>query len=324
MEQANLPRLRPMGLADMLDTAFRLYRRHFLTFVGIVALLQVPMAIVQFLAQLPYTQALQRFATRPLSPGPSGSIFDILPFGQLITYYALLVVLSIVQYLLVYNLMTGALANAISRSYFGQPISIVSAYRFGARRLLALIGASLAPFLLFLLVFGLVGGCAFGLAWAIGLRPGGEPSPALTFVALFGLIGLALLLGLAALLLYVRLLLTTQAIVLEGRGSLDGLRRSWRLVGMSFWRSLGIVLLVYIFASLISTVVQFPLLALAAASGFVFNNLGLSQGLNILATYAVLILILPLQFIIFTLLYYDLRMRKEGYDLELLAEQATV
>jgi len=34
----------------------------------------------------------------------------------------------------------------------------------------------------------------------------------------------------------------------------------------------------------------------------------------------VLILVLPLQFIIFTLLYYDLRIRKEGYDLELKIE----
>ena len=63
MEQTPQPRLRPMALADMLDTAFRLYRRHFLTFVGIVALLQVPMAIVQFLAQMPYAQALQRMAS---------------------------------------------------------------------------------------------------------------------------------------------------------------------------------------------------------------------------------------------------------------------
>lgn len=319
MEQPNPPRLRPMGLADMLDTAFRLYRRHFLTFVGIVALLQVPMAIVQFLAQLPYAQALQRMAARPLSPGPGTSVFDIFPFGQLLAYYGLLVALSVVQYLLVYNLMTGALANAIARSYFGQPISIMSAYRFGAGRLLALIGASLAPFLLFLLAFGLAAGCAFGVLWSIGLGADSQPNPVLTFVAVFGLIGLLLVLMLAALLLYVRLLLTTQAIVLEGRGPLDGLRRSWRLVGMSFWRSLGIVVLVYIFASLISTVVQLPLLALSAASGLAFNNLALSQGLNVLATYAVLIVILPIQFIIFTLLYYDLRMRKEGYDLELLA-----
>ena len=58
------PQLRPMSLSDMLDAAFRLYRKHFLTFVGIVALLLVPMAILQFLVQLPYAQALERFAAK--------------------------------------------------------------------------------------------------------------------------------------------------------------------------------------------------------------------------------------------------------------------
>src|SRR5688500_18351570 len=117
------PRLRPMSISDMLDAAFRLYRQHFLTFIGIVALLQVPMAIIQFAAQLPYLQALQRFTARPPRLAPGASPLDIFPFAQLLPYYALILGLSILHYLLVYNLMTGALANAISRSYLGQPRS---------------------------------------------------------------------------------------------------------------------------------------------------------------------------------------------------------
>ena len=46
--------LRRSFVSDMLDAAFRLYRQHFLTFIGIVALLQVPMAILQFLLQYAY------------------------------------------------------------------------------------------------------------------------------------------------------------------------------------------------------------------------------------------------------------------------------
>ena len=40
----------------------------------------------------------------------------------------------------------GALANAISRSYLGQPISILSSYNIGFKRVMALIAASLIPF----------------------------------------------------------------------------------------------------------------------------------------------------------------------------------
>ena len=88
------PRLRPMSISDMLDAAFRLYRQHFLTFIGIVALLQVPMAILQFAAQLPYLQAMQRFTARPPVLAPGASPLDIFPFGQLLPYYALIFGLS--------------------------------------------------------------------------------------------------------------------------------------------------------------------------------------------------------------------------------------
>jgi hypothetical protein len=315
------PRLRPMSVGDMLDAAFRLYRQHFLTFVGIVALLQVPMAMLQFAAQLPYLQALRDFATRPPRHAPGASPLDIFPFAQLLPYYALIVGLSIFQYLLVYNLMTGALANAISRSYLGKPISIISAYSIGFKRFIALILASLTPFAIGLALVAVIVGCAFGTFYTMGVRAGDRPYIGLAVVAAIGLIGVVIVGGIAALFFYVRLLLTTQAIVLEGRGPWAGLARSWRLVGQAFWRSLGILLLVYAFIYIVSLVVQLPLIAAGAFFGMLLNNSVLYQGIASLVTYGVLILVLPLQFTIFTLLYYDLRIRKEGYDLELKIEQ---
>jgi hypothetical protein len=306
-----------MSIGDMLDAAFRLYRRHFLTFIGIVALLQVPMAILQFVAQLPYMQALQRFTTRPPVPAPGASPLDIFPFAQLLPYYALIFGLSILQYLLVYNLMTGALANAISRSYLGQPISILSSYNIGLKRVAALIAASLLPLAVSLVFVAIIAGCAFGALYTLGARTNEQPNIGLAIAAVIGLFGIIVLGGFAGLFFYVRLLLTTQAIVLEGQGPLAGLARSWRLVGQAFWRSLGIFLLVYAFIYIVSLVVQLPLVAMGAFFGMLLNNSVLYQSIASLVTYGVLILVLPLQFIIFTLLYYDLRIRKEGYDLEL-------
>jgi hypothetical protein len=314
------PPLRPMSISDMLDAAFRLYRQHFLTFVGIVALLQVPMAIIQFAAQLPYLQELQRFTARPPRLAPGANPLDIFPFAQLLPYYALIFGLSIFHYLLVYNLMTGALANAISRSYLGRPISILSAYNIGFKRFIALIMASLTPFAISLVVVAIIAGCAFGTFYTMGLRTGDRPNIGLAVVAVIGLVGVMIVGGIAALFFYVRLLLTTQAIVLEGQGPWAGLTRSWRLVGQAFWRSLGIILLVYAFIYIVSLVVQLPLIIAGAFFGMLLNNSVLYQGIASLATYGVLILVLPLQFIIFTLLYYDLRIRKEGYDLELKIE----
>jgi hypothetical protein len=316
----SMPRLRPMSIGDMLDAAFRLYRQHFLTFIGIVALLQVPMAMLQFLAQLPYMQALQRFTARPPVLAPGASPLDIFPFAQLLPYYALIFGLGIFQYLLVYNLMTGALANAISRSYLGQPISILSSYNIGFKRIMALIVASLMPFAVSLVFVAIIAGCAFGALFTLGVRTGEQPNIGLAIAAVVGLIGVIFLGIIAGLFFYVRLLLTTQAIVLEGQGPLAGLARSWRLVGQAFWRSLGIFLLVYAFIYIVSLVVQLPLVVIGAFFGMLLNNSVLYQSIASLVTYGVLILVLPLQFIIFTLLYYDLRIRKEGYDLELRIE----
>ena len=317
---SSIPRLRPMSIGDMLDAAFRLYRQHFLTFIGIVALLQVPMAMLQFLAQLPYMQALQRFTARPPVLAPGASPLDIFPFAQLLPYYALIFGLGIFQYLLVYNLMTGALANAISRSYLGQPISILSSYNIGFKRIMSLIAASLMPFAVSLVFVAIIAGCVFGALFTLGLRTSEQPNIGLAIAAVVGLIGVIFLGIIAGLFFYVRLLLTTQAIVLEGQGPLAGLARSWRLVGQAFWRSLGIFLLVYAFIYIISLVVQIPLVAMGALFGLLLNNSVLYQSIASLVTYGVLILVLPLQFIIFTLLYYDLRIRKEGYDLELKIE----
>ena len=43
------PDLRPLTLGEILDRAVRLYRRNFANFIGIIALVQVPLSIIQLL-----------------------------------------------------------------------------------------------------------------------------------------------------------------------------------------------------------------------------------------------------------------------------------
>jgi hypothetical protein len=116
---------------------------------------------------------------------------------------------------------------------------------------------------------------------------------------------------------------TTQTIVLEGQGPLAGLGRSWRLVGGSFWRTLGIMLLMgvltYMIAAFPATIVSF---GLTLSSGGALDNLARNQMITTLLAQIGQIVALPLEFAVYTLLYYDLRVRKEGYDLELIAQQA--
>jgi len=122
---------------------------------------------------------------------------------------------------------------------------------------------------------------------------------------------------LAFFVLSVRWQFASQAIVIENRRTLDGLRRSWNLITGSFWRVAGINLVLTILVTIISSSATFSLqFAAALVPSVILVNV-----LNTLVTSALRMIVLPLQFATLTLLYYDLRVRKEGFDLQLLSEQ---
>src|SRR5262245_61578352 len=95
------PRLRAMSIGDMFDAAFRLYREHFLTFIGVVALVQVPMAIVQFFLQFVVGREsmldVLRFSARPPAIRPGVNPFAAFPVGSLLTFYAIIIGIAIFQ-----------------------------------------------------------------------------------------------------------------------------------------------------------------------------------------------------------------------------------
>jgi hypothetical protein len=324
------PRLRPMSIGDMFDAAFRLYRAHFLTFVGVVGLVQVPMAIVQYLLEFVVGRAAMldvlRFSSSPPTIRPGQNPFDVIPLNSMITFYAITFGVAIFQGLIVQSLITGALANAISRSYLGRPIGIVEAYQFGWRRYIALIVSSIVLLLIGAAVIALLAGCWVGGIFVLARNIRGASAAAFaTLFAALAIILMIILLVPVVLFFFIRFILTTQAIVLEGRGPLAGMGRSWRLIGSSFWRALLIFVLVIVLSYLISALPSILLVfGLNLFSGGAAGDSALirNQVLGQLVGQIGLIVGLPLLFSIYTLLYYDLRVRKEGYDLELMAQQA--
>jgi hypothetical protein len=91
-----------------------------------------------------------------------------------------------------------------------------------------------------------------------------------------------------------------QAALIDGSGPRAALARSSALVRQNWWRVLGIMLVVGIIAGAISAVL--------GTIPVVGSTIG-----SILST--------PIAVTGATLLYYDLRVRKEGYTLEALAEE---
>ena len=177
------------------------------------------------------------------------------------------------------SIATAATVFVVSASYLGQPLKAAGALR----RATPLLGRLIVCSLLLAIVVG------FGFLF-------------------FMIPGIVLLCG---------LVLAFPSLVLEPGSSPTGaLSRSWSLTRGSRWRMLGLlatlVILLYV-----------PIIAIGAIATVVLPAGGtgsLTPGLMTLAVVGVLqMLLYPLLYCVLTVAYYDLRVRKEGFDLEVLA-----
>jgi hypothetical protein len=101
------------------------------------------------------------------------------------------------------------------------------------------------------------------------------------------------------------------AVVVEGHDSSTSLRRSSALTDGSKWRVLGLIVVAW--------VIYFILLAVAA--GIVESTVHGMTG--VVVTRLLMVPIYPFIGIMVTLLYYDLRIRNEGLDLDLMLANQT-
>lgn len=99
--------LRPMRLVELLDAAFRLYRRNFWTFVGIIALVQIPVSSFSLAPSMLMLQGIDATDMSQLS------IEYFLGLG-------LTFVLGLVQFILISGVATLALTRAIIAAYLGR------------------------------------------------------------------------------------------------------------------------------------------------------------------------------------------------------------
>ena len=134
----------------------------------------------------------------------------------------------------------------------------------------------------------------------------------LTFLAL--LLGLILLV-IPAFLVFVRMSFASTVLVVEGKKGSKALGRSWRLASGHFWRLFGALLLASLVAAIVSAILTIPGELIAGglgSGGWPVRALGQS-----LAT----VLVTPFSTLVTVLLYFDLRIRKEGYDIEVMTQE---
>lgn len=162
-----------------------------------------------------------------------------------------------------------------------------------------------------------------GIVWMLVALGGGFIAAGVILAILAGLAILAL-----AIWLGVKFSLVPSILVLERTGVIEAARRSWRLTDSYFWRTLGVQYLIAFIVGTVSQVVVTPIsLLYTVALGLIDPTASTAEDWIAPALLYVALIIVTLlvasvtsvvQSATIAFIYIDLRMRKEGLDLELI------
>jgi len=157
--------------------------------------------------------------------------------------------------------------------------------------------------------------------WRSSLSYAFALTPALLWLSLLYALGLVLafvLLILPSVWLYVAWAFALPVLLVEGHRGPKALGRSFQLVKGRWWRTFGVIIVGFILATIVSTIAQAVfLIGIFAGEG----NDALVLVLSAIAGIVGLAVSTPFQAALLTVIYFDLRVRKEGFDLELLARE---
>lgn len=331
--EPSTPNIRPMELGDLLDAIFRVYRNHFLTFVGAVAVILIPFGIIQavlFLVpafafeQMPQTDLLFEPGTTGDLPFP-GELMGMLAAGMIV-FVGVFIVIALIQGLVAQPIMYGSMIWTTSNVLKNISLTIRGAYGYERNRMISMIGMTLLVSLASILVVGIPITCiTVPLVFQFAGTANESPNAAIIMVAVLAFLAFFVLYIVGSIFLLVRFIFTPQAIVLEGSGVIDSFRRSWSMTRDVFWRTLGILFLVWLIVAAISFVVMLILQVIvgvaAVAVSAVISNPGsemfVQNSFSTLLGVLVNVFLFPFYGIATTLLYYDTIVRKEGYDMQL-------
>ena len=112
--------------------------------------------------------------------------------------------------------------------------------------------------------------------------------------------------------LTVKFAFTSSAVVLEGLGPVDAMKRSWSLSKGSFWRILGRIWLMGIVTTLITSVLGAIVGAILGVGANAAESLGLLVAFSAFVSALLSAVVIPVQSSFYTLMYLDERMRKEN------------
>jgi hypothetical protein len=310
-----------LGLGQLLDRVFRLYRLRFGKLVLTAAIFFVPFSVLAALllgiTMNSYFGLLLNAVDLPSSTESAFFRASGAMMGLSLLAAGVGLVLGALAFL---SLLAQADANVA-----GRELAVGASVRAGLSRFWAFIGLTLLASLILIGVmlvvyFGVIvvalifAGVLAGLASLIEGNSIVAVGAVLLIVALvFALLFLILL---PVVYLTTRWFVAPVVILTERCGPLSALKRSWSLTDGSFWRLFGLLVLMFILNSVVLGL-PLSLLQMFAAILMTSQMVGVVNGVLTGLSYLVNTLWYPFLALTLVLVYYDLRVRKENLDLDM-------
>jgi hypothetical protein len=295
--------LKPMSLSELLDRTFTLYRNRFWLFCGLMVMPQIAIMVCSLIVVVGFPMHIVPIAASSQDP-----------FAALRSMQARIVpgFLLIFAQLFFQAFALGAVTMAVSEVYLGRVASIRASYQMIRGKIFGLIGLIILLFLIAIVFF-------FGVFIAVALV-GGLISVAFSAISpILGVI-VILLIVLAGFVLaawlMMRYAVSIPVFLLENEGVVDSMTRSSSLTHGHRWRILGASVVMYIVVFVIQALFVMPftiLTFISVAKGVL--PLWIQIGQSVTGALAGIVAG-PLFMIVIALIYYDVRIRKEGFDLE--------
>ena len=291
--------LRPMSTGELMDRTLVLYKKNFKLFVGIAVLGPATYLLFQLLT----------IGSASLQAGNSKQASAFSAAGLGLGFMAGLLIMLVGM-----AISHGATVRAVAAVHLGMPIRILEAYRSMKGKVWRVIGVFVCMGLLaFLAVLagGLLIVIVILMLRALSLVDPGRGSQ--IFAVLIGF-GTVLIIGVSAIVVWVRYALAIACCVVEDLGVIKSIKRSAVLSKGSRFR----IFLIYIVFVILAALLGAALGALAGGFGTLIPNLTARLILIYLASFIAGTLTGPLATIGIALVYYDERVRKEAFDLHLM------
>lgn len=273
----------------MIDAAIKIVGANFRVLFVMAACFVLPFQIAIALAQVSVTDDLSTAVTKNSLPK-----FNNAQLGA----FGASTVLGLISTVVV----TGALSWFVAEYYVGRSPRVGESLRVAARRTPATLGSYLVTF---------VGALVLSVP-AIALIVIGAVAnvPVISIVAIIAIFPLFFW-------FFFRCSCAVPSIIVEHLGPVQSVRRSFGLVKGFWWKVFGTQIVTTFLLGIVAAVIQaiiVPLLSKLGGSNAGFEFLWLAIGGTISSAITS-----PVSAAIAVLLYLDLRIRKEGFDLEVLA-----